>query len=486
MWKRNCGPKSSLSAEHAYIDAMHSRVNGYKIVTMWTFHPGMNKVVNLAIMDCHKENTEMLTLFLELFNSSLQDLTGNSQYKFNPIGIMCDESGANMNAIERVFGKDFMARVVTCQWHFCQCAKCQLPEINTLERETFTKMVNDLCYSSTVNDYERITNILHNICSQNGLENWWTWWDEQCFHIVPAFHGFGIIGLNLAETGHSSLHVNKKLWLSAAAWRDVCFYIIQDSEYQGFINNTTKSSGKGPNLLQCKQKRDQTGRDFMKSCKRKLEDGSVDLQKEIYPEADQSQYFIPNKKAKHHVPKTFSTSNPSQKRKKTQVTQQKKKVIKVDTSDGESSEDEVTNQKSVVPSEKERQKLLTNPLQIVFITKQVQKSSGCKEYFDKEDCKQPKDMVFMTRMHRDIPVKQKGQDKPKWVKNLKCTPAYFHMCDFACLNEVDELKQHKLKKKDLYFKNSVYSDLFKGNIKFLKDLKYWEAIVQNRATVLSN
>ena len=97
------GPKSSLSEEHAYIDAMHSRVNGYKTVTMWPFHPGMNKVVNLAIMDCQKENTEMLTLFLELFNPALQDLTGNSEYKFNPICVMCDESGANMNAIERVF-----------------------------------------------------------------------------------------------------------------------------------------------------------------------------------------------------------------------------------------------------------------------------------------------------------------------------------------------------------------------------------------------
>ena len=53
------------------------------------------------------------------------------------------------------------------------------------------------------------------------------------------------------------------------------------------------------------------------------------------------------------------------------------------------------------------------------------------------------------------------------------------------MNEVDELKGHKLKK-DLYMKNSVYSDLPKGNIKFLKDLKYWEAIVWNRAAVLSN
>ena len=95
-------------------------------------------------------------------------------------------------------------------------------------------------------------------------------------------------------------------------------------------------------------------------------------------------------------------------------------------------------------------------------------------------------MLFMTRMHRNIPVKQKGQDKAKWVKNLKHTPAYFHIHDFACMNEEDELKQCKLKKKDLYIKNSVYSDLSKGNIEFLKDLKYWKVIVQNRAAVLSN
>ena len=53
----------------------------------------------------------------------------------------------------------------------------------------------------------------------------------------------------------------------------------------------------------------------------------------------------------HHIPKTFSISNPSQKRKKPQATQQKKKVIKVDTSDGESSEDEATNQNIAVPSD---------------------------------------------------------------------------------------------------------------------------------------
>ena len=103
-----------------------------------------------------------------------------------------------------------------------------------------------------------------------------------------------------------------------------------------------------------------------------------------------------------------------------------------------------------------------------------------KEFFDKEDRKAPKDMTVMTYMCRDIPLKVKGQHKAKWVKNLKYTPAYFHLWHFACLKEVDDLKEWKLTKKDIYIKNNVYSDLCQENIKYLKDIKYWEAIVQNR------
>ena len=75
-----------------------------------------------------------------------------------------------MNAIERVFGKDFMARDVTCSGTLDNVQSASCLTINPLERKTFTKMVNDLCYSSTLNDYEQITNTLHNICSWNGIE----------------------------------------------------------------------------------------------------------------------------------------------------------------------------------------------------------------------------------------------------------------------------------------------------------------------------
>ena len=87
-------------------NAQQSR--GYKTLTLWTYHPRMNKVMALAIMECQNKNTQMIKHFLQTFNKCLQDYTGIDDYKFDPYGIMCDEGGTNMNAIE-VFGKEFMA-----------------------------------------------------------------------------------------------------------------------------------------------------------------------------------------------------------------------------------------------------------------------------------------------------------------------------------------------------------------------------------------
>ena len=81
------------------MDGMHSRVRGYKTLTLWTYHPGMNKVIALAIMECQNKNTQMIKHFLQTFKKCLQDYTGIDDYKFDLYGIMCDEGGANMNAI---------------------------------------------------------------------------------------------------------------------------------------------------------------------------------------------------------------------------------------------------------------------------------------------------------------------------------------------------------------------------------------------------
>ena len=109
---------NSLSAEYAYFDSMHSRIRGYKTLTLWVYHPRMCKVVLLAVMETESENTDMVTLFFNLFNQCLKELTGDNSYTFSPYGFMVDETGANFNAIQAVFGKEMLAHTVTCQWHF--------------------------------------------------------------------------------------------------------------------------------------------------------------------------------------------------------------------------------------------------------------------------------------------------------------------------------------------------------------------------------
>ena len=79
------GQISAMVFEHAYIDAMHSHVKRYKTITMWTYHLGMRRVVHLAMMEAKKENTEILVLFLELFNEALAKFKGHHRYKFNPM-----------------------------------------------------------------------------------------------------------------------------------------------------------------------------------------------------------------------------------------------------------------------------------------------------------------------------------------------------------------------------------------------------------------
>ena len=86
---------------------------------------------------------------------------------------------------------------------------------------------------------------------------------------------------------------------------DVCFHIVQANKYTAFVENT----GKGPTLIEGRRKEKQIERDFISSCKEKLED-DFDLEGELEYDGTQEDFFVPNRKAKHHVPKTFSDTNP--------------------------------------------------------------------------------------------------------------------------------------------------------------------------------
>ena len=46
-----------LQLENCYFNAMHKHVQGFKSLGLWTFHPAMKKILCLASMEIHSENT---------------------------------------------------------------------------------------------------------------------------------------------------------------------------------------------------------------------------------------------------------------------------------------------------------------------------------------------------------------------------------------------------------------------------------------------
>ena len=105
--KLEVGKNNPLNEEYAYLDGMHRCVHGYKALMLWTYHPGMRKVIKLASMEAKRENTNLITLFLQLLNSVLRDVSKIEDYSFNPCGLMHDGANTNFNAVEKVLGKKF-------------------------------------------------------------------------------------------------------------------------------------------------------------------------------------------------------------------------------------------------------------------------------------------------------------------------------------------------------------------------------------------
>ena len=101
-------PPNTWQTMNAYFDATYTHVYGFKTLALWTYHPAMSKVVWLASMEIRTENTQDITTFFCLFNEILTKVSGQEGYKFNPRCFVCDEAGANYNAIHDIYGKNFV------------------------------------------------------------------------------------------------------------------------------------------------------------------------------------------------------------------------------------------------------------------------------------------------------------------------------------------------------------------------------------------
>ena len=455
--------RSCLREEPVYCDTMHSRVENYKNITAWVKNPLTRAVMRIATMEAMHEDTPTMILFFNLLNEVLQKVSGKPKYKFNPCRFYVDEAGCNKNAISRVFGRDALNRTVTCQWHFLQCVHAKAMQVKERHRKTFHKLCRRWIAATTRSEYDSISAALRTLCEKSGILDWFLWWDERKFHIVRAFRGFNLSGLNLTESGQSGMKpkTRKKLHLIDAAYKDCSQMMHQDEMYKAYIGNISKEIGKGLNIRQIQERDHRAQEDRARRYADALLRGNVNAQTD---DEENSEGFIPTDSARHTAPRFHSKKNLTEKRKKGILSQEEANMS--DASSIHSEEQEEVPQfvdDDFVSS--------VRATKLVFINNTIKRCYGCGQPFNHEQMLSPGNLVFSKKTRRMRPDGKGGQ-----VKNKIATNAFFCARDMACM----ELEFPKVQKKHIYMGNLTFRNLTPAHKKFLKLKGYWDAIIANR------
>ena len=478
---------STLKEEPAYFDGMHSRVKFYVTLTLWVFHPAMRMMQILAVMDSTGENADNIEIFFDTFNHALAEYIDIPGYIWNPHLIMVDENGANFEAIERVFGHNFTQdKVVTCQFHFFQCAEKYLVNCSLDERKSFRRWCRKLCDAHSKTMYRKYLNLLRGIAEKYNFVGWLKWWTPRCPHIVPALRGFGLPKMNLAEVGQSKMKRQRKIWLTEAIFIDMGAFAFQSSRYKKFIANREKIIGRGPTLKSRTQReKAEEGRFVDEICEVILHGNLEDERIENAPKP-----FIPSVKSKHRAPRNLKEG-----------IQEKEKVPKVPPrkipkQKGRGQNPRYSGQAkrnggasigidprinpNMVPEDVEEQFMKGNRVYYIVLKPQnrISKCLGCDAQISPQEKHFPRNLAFVFKMRRKVPP---PSGKGAWVLSPDKRNCYFHSEDLGCLCLVYELRDIQIE--DIYMSNDNYSRLKEENIQELVNREHWEAITNGRQSV---
>ncbi|KAL9963788.1 hypothetical protein ACROYT_G027330 [Oculina patagonica] len=233
-----------LSKEFCFLDAVHSRCQGFKTLTLWVWHPTLNELVNLATMECEAESSLVIQSFWNNVNEVLRDFTGDENYLFNPAGWMFDEAGGNWDAIENVFGKEALEQCVSCEFHFFQCCNRQVhTDWSDKAKHRFKTLARSIFEAPTPYQYDQARKELIAFSQEKPgkrgqVVSWFKWWHKRRTHIFKAFKCGAPLApnVNLAEVGHSqwAKKGSYRLTLAMAAEEDVAEAIMLSKKLESY------------------------------------------------------------------------------------------------------------------------------------------------------------------------------------------------------------------------------------------------------------
>ena len=305
-----------MNEEYVFMDAMHARVRDYKTVTLWTYSSLTKGLLRLATMECKKEDSANLTLFLSKFLEILRAVAGQPTYVWRPRGFLFDASGANFNAVRNVLGEEMVARSSSCQWHFLRDAQRAMKKISHDYQSTFVSLVKDLIAASTQEELTRVSSSLEQLVERDENKRatpWLKWWFARRWHLVPLLRGFDVPGCNPAESGHSTLKAKRSLMLVDAAYRDTGTMMIQEEIFKSVVAGVTLIT-KHINQDRYLGRQHEVQLSRAKQYLRVLEAGDVWLEENLDKNRSTGKLSsaVPTEKASYKAPSTFCEDNDVQ------------------------------------------------------------------------------------------------------------------------------------------------------------------------------
>lgn len=250
-----------MKDEYCYFDGKVKRCKNFVTLTASTYHPLLKRQVVLAVMEAEREDSENIELFWMLFNEALSQATGTKDTVFIPIGWCTDMAGANMNGLERVYGKEVLERVKSCEFHFKENRNKMAQKLkDNEEAQQFKELCDALLAARMVETYcsakDSLESFIQNKPERSFLSSWVDWWHSRRQFIFRAFSpNEAAPRMNQAEVIHASWSHRDRSNLSLldAAQADVRDSVMLEAELKAFKSGNTKG-GSGPSYGERRKK----------------------------------------------------------------------------------------------------------------------------------------------------------------------------------------------------------------------------------------
>ena len=219
---------------------------------------------------------------------------------------MTDENGANKNAVRAALGQAMATRTWSCTWHYLRCAQRQSLKFPKDDRKIFLDLAKSLAKDAvTTIQYNNILCELRKMCTSTGRMKWLQFWHNRCEHFVPAFRGFFLPYMNIAESGQNGMRAQqphgKMLLLVDGVYKDISKQMHTDEMYKAAGRQEAVDIGKSLNLLDLQLYAQKEQEQCAPILARNLVQGNQSLEDSALenPDVDKDDSFYPPESAGH-------------------------------------------------------------------------------------------------------------------------------------------------------------------------------------------